>query len=41
MKKDNTKPKKAKHYRMPTKLWRFLKSIYPNRPKEKDLGGRE
>jgi putative transposase len=38
MKKDSTKPKKAKPYRMPAKLWRLLKKHLPKPSKEKGAG---
>jgi len=38
MEKDSTKPKKAKHYRMPTKLWRYLKKHLPKSSKKKGPG---
>jgi putative transposase len=38
MKKDSTKSKKAKPYRMPTKLWKLLKKQLPKPPKEKGPG---
>ena len=38
MKKDSTKPKKAKPYRIPTQLWRFLKKHLPKPPTIKKPG---
>jgi putative transposase len=38
MKKDSTKSKKAKPYRMPTKLWKLLKKQLPKEPQEKGPG---
>jgi putative transposase len=38
MKKDSTKPKKAKPYRIPMKLWKFLKKHLPKPPKVKGPG---
>jgi putative transposase len=38
MKKDSTKSKKAKPYRIPPKLWRFLKKRLPKPPKGKRPG---
>ena len=38
MKKDSTKPKKAKPYRIPTKLWKLLKKHLPKAPKIKGPG---
>lgn len=38
MKKDSTKPKKAKPYHIPTKLWKILKKHLPKPPKFKRPG---
>jgi putative transposase len=38
MEKDSTKPKKAKPYRMPTKLWRYLKKHLPKSSKKRGPG---
>ena len=38
MKKDSTKTQKAKQYRMPGKLWRFLKKHLPKPPNKKGPG---
>ena len=38
MEKDSTKPKKAKYYRMPTKLWRYLKKHLAKSSKKKGPG---
>jgi len=38
MKKDSTKTQKAKRYRMPGKLWRFLKKHLPKPPTKKRPG---
>lgn len=38
MKKDSTKPKKAKPYHIPTQLWKFLKKHLPKPPKIKKPG---
>src|SRR3972149_4439465 len=38
MKKDSTKPKKAKPYRIPTQLWKFLKKHLPKPPTIKKPG---
>jgi transposase len=38
MKQDNTNSKKAEPYRMPTKLWRYLKRRLPKPPKPKGPG---